>query len=76
MCSAIDRHQRLALPGALLRSAPDGCSEYAHASIDADGQTLGIDAREQCCRDRHLSFDTQNRFIETRYREDPNLKSE
>jgi hypothetical protein len=31
---------------------------------------------EQCCRDRHLSFDTQHRFIETRYREDPNLKGE
>ena len=45
-------------------------------------ESLGVVAQEmdelleQCCRDRHLSFDTQNRFIETRYREDPNLKSE
>jgi hypothetical protein len=40
-------------------------------------ESLGIVAREmddlleQCCRDRHLSFDTQHRFIETRYRETP-----
>ena len=45
-------------------------------------ESLGIvagemdDLLEQCCRDRHLSFDTQHRFIETRYREDPGLKSE
>jgi len=43
-------------------------------------ESLGIVAQEldhlleQCCRDRHLSFDTQNRFIETRYREDDGLK--
>ncbi len=28
---------------------------------------------DQCCRDRHLSFETQRRFIETRYSEDPGL---
>jgi hypothetical protein len=45
-------------------------------------ESLGIvanemdDLLEQCCRDRHLSFDTQHRFIETRYREDPRLKGE
>ncbi len=31
---------------------------------------------ETCCRDRQLSFDTQHRFIETRYREDRRLKGE
>ena len=31
---------------------------------------------ETCCRDRQLSFDTQHRFIETRYREDGSLKGE
>ena len=31
---------------------------------------------ETCCRDRQLSFETQHRFIETRYREDRRLKGE
>ena len=31
---------------------------------------------ETCCRDRQLSFDTQHRFIETRYREHRALKGE
>ncbi len=31
---------------------------------------------ETCCRDRQLSFDTQHRFIETRYREDRRLKGD
>ncbi|WP_114953767.1 hypothetical protein [Sphingosinicella terrae] len=31
---------------------------------------------DQCCRDRQLSFETQNRFIESRYSEDPRLKGE
>jgi hypothetical protein len=31
---------------------------------------------EACCRDRQLSFDTQHRFIETRYREDRRLKGD
>ncbi len=29
---------------------------------------------DQCCRDRHLHFETQSRFIESRYREDKRLK--
>ncbi|HYD12276.1 MAG TPA: hypothetical protein VEC11_05465 [Allosphingosinicella sp.] len=29
---------------------------------------------EQCCRDRQSHFDTHSRFIETRYREDDNLR--
>ena len=39
-------------------------------------ESLGIVAKEldelldQCCRDRHLGFETQHRFIETRYRDD------
>lgn len=28
---------------------------------------------ETCCRDRHSRFETQNRFIESRYSEDPRL---
>jgi hypothetical protein len=45
-------------------------------------ESLGIVGQEldhlldQCCRDRQLSFETQRRFIETRYREDPSLKGE
>lgn len=31
---------------------------------------------DQCCRDRHLSFETQHRFIETRYKEDERLKGQ
>jgi hypothetical protein len=31
---------------------------------------------ETCCRDRQLSFDTQQRFIETRYKDDPNLRGD
>ena len=29
---------------------------------------------ERCCRDRQLSFETQNRFIESRYKEDERLR--
>ncbi len=29
---------------------------------------------DRCCRDRHLSFETQNRFIESRYREHRGLR--
>ena len=28
---------------------------------------------DTCCRDRHMTFDTQRRFIETRYKDDGNL---
>ncbi len=31
---------------------------------------------ETCCRDRQLSFDTQHRFLESRYREDRRLKGD
>ena len=31
---------------------------------------------DQCCRDRQIGFDTQHRFIETRYKTDPSLSSE
>lgn len=31
---------------------------------------------EQCCREKHLSFDTQHRFIETRYKQDRRLAGE
>ena len=31
---------------------------------------------ETCCRDKQLSFDTQHRFIETRYRDHRALKGE
>jgi hypothetical protein len=30
---------------------------------------------ERCCRDRQLGFETQHRFIETRYRDDESLRS-
>jgi hypothetical protein len=45
-------------------------------------ESLGIVSDEldhlldQCCRDRQIGFDTQRRFIETRYGEDPGLKGE
>ncbi len=45
-------------------------------------ESLGIVAAEldtlleTCCRDRQTDFDTQQRFIETRYREDGGLKGE
>ena len=31
---------------------------------------------ETCCRDKQLSFDTQHRFIESRYREHRSLKGD
>ena len=31
---------------------------------------------DQCCRDKQSDFDTHSRFIETRYREDDNLRGE
>lgn len=49
-------------------------------SSDRFTESLGIVAEEldhlleQCCRDKQLSFDTQNRFIETRYKEDDRLR--
>lgn len=45
-------------------------------------ESLGIVANEldglleTCCRDRQVSFDTQRRFIETRYQQDGDLGSE
>jgi len=45
-------------------------------------ESLGIVASEldslleTCCRDRQMTFDTQRRFIETRYKEDGSLRSE
>lgn len=44
-------------------------------------ESLAIVAQEfdslldRCCRDRQLGFETQHRFIETRYRDDENLRS-
>lgn len=43
-------------------------------------ESLGIVADElnnlleTCCRDRQIGFDTQHRFIETRYQDDPGLR--
>ena len=34
------------------------------------------DLLETCCRDKQLSFDTQHRFLETRYRQDPKLSGQ
>jgi hypothetical protein len=31
---------------------------------------------ETCCRDKQLRFDTQHRFLETRYRQDPKLSGQ
>ena len=45
-------------------------------------ESLGVVAQEldhlleQCCRDRHLTFETQRRFIESRYQEDERLRGE
>lgn len=43
-------------------------------SLETVAQELD-DLLEQCCRDRRLSFDTQRRFIATRYGEDEELRS-
>jgi len=51
-------------------------SESSRRFTEALGLVAGEldDLLETCCRDKQLSFDTQHRFIETRYRDDPKLK--
>jgi hypothetical protein len=44
-------------------------------SLDIVAAELG-NLRDSCCRDSQADFDTQSRFIETRYREDRRLKGE
>jgi len=61
---------------------PPSARGPASESTQRFSESLGIVGQElehlldQCCRDRQLSFETQRRFIETRYREDPSLKGE
>ena len=44
-------------------------------SLDIVAAELG-NLLESCCSDSQASFDTQSRFIETRYREDKRLRGE
>ena len=44
-------------------------------SLDIVATELG-NLRDSCCRDNQADFDTQSRFIETRYREDKRLGGE
>ena len=61
---------------------PPSARGPASESTERFTESLGIVGQEldhlldQCCRDRQLSFETQRRFIETRYREDPRLKGQ
>ncbi|HEX8640615.1 MAG TPA: hypothetical protein VF704_05610 [Allosphingosinicella sp.] len=61
----------LGLPGAARGPGSDDSRRFA--------ESLGTVADEldhlfdQCCRDRHLTFETQHRFIATRYSGDPRL---
>ncbi|WP_129790617.1 hypothetical protein [Sphingosinicella sp. CPCC 101087] len=64
----------LELPPSRRGPAAESTSRFTE-SLDIVGQELDH-LIDQCCRDRHLSFETQRRFIETRYREDPHLKGE
>jgi len=51
-------------------------------SSERFAESLGIVANEldnlleTCCRDKQMSFDTQQRFIETRYKEDGSLRGD
>jgi len=62
----------LALPPSLRAPGSESTQRLA--------ESLGIVADElaslleQCCRDRQLGFETQRRFIETRYRDDDRLR--
>ena len=51
-------------------------SESSRRFTEALGLVAGEldDLLETCCRDKKLRFDTQHRFIETRYRDDPKLR--
>ncbi|MGZ8282639.1 MAG: hypothetical protein ACXWUN_06760 [Allosphingosinicella sp.] len=64
----------LELPPSTRGPAAESTQRFSE-SLDIVGQELDH-LLDQCCRDRQLSFETQRRFIETRYREDPNLKGE
>ena len=61
---------------------PPSARGPASESTQRFTESLGIVGEElnhlldQCCRDRELSFETQRRFIETRYKEDPSLKGD
>ena len=64
----------LALPESARAPGSDSSRRFA--------ESLGVVAEEfdelldRCCRDRHLSFETQRRFIESRYQDDERLGSD
>lgn len=64
----------LALPPSARRPGSEASRHFA--------ESLGTVAQEfdhlleQCCRERHLSFETQRRFIASRYQEDERLKGD
>ncbi len=61
---------------------PESGRKPGSESSQRFAESLGIVAQEldtlleTCCRDRQISFDTQRRFIETRYKEDDGLRGE
>jgi hypothetical protein len=63
----------LALPSSERHGRSDS-SRHLTESLETVALELD-DLLEQCCRDRQLSFDTQRRFIATRYGEDDALRS-
>ena len=61
----------LALPPSARAPGSDSSRRFAE-SLDIVAQEFDH-LLDQCCRDRHLSFETQRRFIESRYQEDERL---
>ena len=64
----------LELP-ASARAAGSESSQRFTESLDIVANELDS-LLDTCCRDRQLSFDTQQRFIETRYKDDPSLRGD
>ena len=64
----------LGLPPAMRGPQSDSSQRFAESLATVAEELDHL--LETCCRDRQLSFDTQHRFIETRYRDHRALKGE
>ena len=64
----------LELPPTLRRPGSESSERFTE-SLDIVARELD-ELLETCCRDKQLGFDTQQRFIETRYKDDPDLSGQ
>ena len=64
----------LELPPTQRRTGSESSERFTE-SLDIVARELD-ELLETCCRDKQIGFDTQQRFIETRYKDDPDLSGQ